>query len=118
VPALTPLGTGLDEGAQARAARILALAASKWALPVLEAMGRGTVRFNALRRTVDGISHRLLTVTLRRLTEEGLVERVEFDESVLHVEYHLTEAGRALVSTIYGFCAWTARHPADRPMGG
>ncbi|MGI2035097.1 winged helix-turn-helix transcriptional regulator [Rhizobium panacihumi] len=90
---------------------MLSLSAAKWSLPVLEAIEEGTLRFNALQRKIDGISHRLLTVTLRRLIAEGLLLRHEYDESILHVEYNLTPAGRDLLETAHQFCTWTSLHP-------
>lgn len=107
---LVDTGLAVDDST-ARARQMLALSAAKWSLPVLEAIEEGTVRFNALQRHVEGISHRLLIVTLRRLAEEGLLERFEYEEAILHVEYHLTPAGRDLLATAHQFCAWTLRNP-------
>ncbi len=111
-PVFDPDSSGQsDDDGSARAVRMLTLSAAKWSLPVLEALEEGVVRFNALQRHVRGIRHRLLAMTLQRFVEDGLVERIEYDEAVLHVEYHLTEAGRDFLATAHGFCKWSASYP-------
>ncbi len=83
---------------------------TKWALPVIEAIGTDTRRFGELHRQVAGISHRLLTATLRQLERNGVVERTLHPTVPPRTEYRLTPAGRELHHTIHGFCRWSRRH--------
>ncbi|WP_434741546.1 winged helix-turn-helix transcriptional regulator [Micromonospora sp. SH-82] len=83
---------------------------TKWALQVIEAIGPDTRRFGELHRLVTGISHRLLTVTLRRLERDGVVDRTRHPTVAPHTEYRLTPAGRELYDTVAGFCRWSRHH--------
>ncbi len=67
---------------------------NKWVVEILIVLGqRGTVRFNALKASLPGISGRTLTQRLRDLEEQGLVKRRLFDEMPVRVEYSLTKRG-------------------------
>jgi len=68
------------------------------------------LRFTELRRTIDGISQRMLTVTLRHLERDGLVERLVYPVVPPRVEYRLTPLGSSLHDTIQGLVDWTERH--------
>ncbi|GAA2712523.1 winged helix-turn-helix transcriptional regulator [Micromonospora olivasterospora] len=83
---------------------------TKWALPVIEAIGTDSRRFGELHRQVAGISHRVLTVTLRQLERNGVVDRMVHPTVPPRTEYRLTLAGRDLHGTINGFCHWSRRH--------
>ncbi len=82
----------------------------KWSLLVLYALDGGTLRFQELRRTVDGISQRMLTQTLRGLERDGLVERTVHAVIPPHVDYCLTPLGRSLSAHIAGLRAWAYAH--------
>ncbi|WP_323379956.1 winged helix-turn-helix transcriptional regulator [Streptomyces alkaliphilus] len=86
---------------------------TKWAVPVIEALGTDTCRFGELHRRVTGISHRLLTATLRQLERNGVVDRTFHPTVPPRTEYRLTPAGRELHHTINGFCRWSRRHLDD-----
>jgi DNA-binding HxlR family transcriptional regulator len=73
---------------------LLDLLANKWSALALGALEDGPRRFGALRAKLDGISPKMLTQTLRRLEELGLVDRVVYPAVPLHVEYSLTPLGR------------------------
>jgi len=64
----------------------------------------------ALRRRIDGISQRMLTVTLRQLERDGLVRRTVYPVVPPRVEYELTPLGRTLHDTIQALVAWTEEH--------
>ena len=72
----------------------------KWTLLVIRDLADGRARFCELERSLKGISPRTLSLRLRALEEEGIVERETFSEVHPRVEYALTEKGRALVPII------------------
>src|SRR5436305_9083355 len=89
----------------------------KWTLLVIRDLAEGRSRFCELERSLEGISPRTLSLRLRALEEEGVVERQTFPEVPPRVEYALTEKGRALVPLIedmrtYGL-AWLCGEDAD-----
>ncbi|WTW95897.1 helix-turn-helix transcriptional regulator [Streptomycetaceae bacterium NBC_01309] len=84
--------------------------ANKWALLIIECLGDRTLRFGELRKSVDGVSHKMLTQNLRMLERNGLVERTVHPTVPPRVEYTLTEPGQALRVTIDGMCNWTQRY--------
>ncbi|MGJ8528195.1 winged helix-turn-helix transcriptional regulator [Maritalea sp.] len=79
----------------------------KWSVLVVLRLGAGPVRFLALMRTVDGISQRMLTVTLRSLERDGLVNRKVYDTRPPAVEYGLTERGKTLLYPIKVLVDWS-----------
>lgn len=85
----------------------------KWTVLVVLRLGAGPVRFRALLRTVEGISQRMLTVTLRSLERDGLVNRKVYDTRPPGVEYSLTERGETLLHPIKVLVDWTALHASD-----
>ncbi|MFC9648607.1 winged helix-turn-helix transcriptional regulator [Streptomyces sp. NPDC056937] len=99
--------------ADSLAREIYAGVANKWALLVINALEDRTLRFNELRTAVDGISHKMLTQTLRRLERDGVVDRTVYATVPPRVEYRLTEAGLALRDTVNGMCAWTRRYLSE-----
>ena len=72
----------------------------KWTLLVIRDLAEGRARFCELERSLAGISPRTLSLRLRALEEEGIVERRTFPEVPPRVEYALTEKGRALVPLV------------------
>jgi DNA-binding HxlR family transcriptional regulator len=85
----------------------------RWSLLVLYALEGGTLRFAELRRTVDGISQKMLTQTLRILERDGLVSR-RIDASVPpKVEYSLTPLGVDMTGVIAQIRTWAYAHMDD-----
>lgn len=84
--------------------------ANKWTLLVVSILGERTLRFTQLLGEVEGISHKMLTQTLRGLERDGLLERTVYPTVPPRVEYALTDAGQALRLTVYGMCGWTRRY--------
>ena len=72
----------------------------KWTLLIIRDLAEGRSRFCALERSLGGISPRTLSLRLRALEEEGVVQRRTYPEVPPRVEYALTEKGRALVPII------------------
>jgi DNA-binding HxlR family transcriptional regulator len=93
--------------------QILDRVADKWSLLVIALLERRTLRFTELRRTIDGISQRMLTVTLRQLERDGLVRRTVYPVVPPRVEYELTELGSTLHETIKSLVDWTEKHQAQ-----
>lgn len=81
----------------------------KWTLLVLSLLGLAPehrLRFSDLKRGVEGISQRMLTLTLRMLERDGLVKRYYFPEVPPRVEYELSEMGRTMLPALSGFTGW------------
>jgi len=72
----------------------------KWTLLVIRDLADGSRRFCELERSLEGISPRTLSLRLRALEEQGVVERATFPEVPPRVEYALTDKGKALVPLI------------------
>jgi DNA-binding HxlR family transcriptional regulator len=99
------------EGCEVR--QILDRIADKWSLLAIALLEGRTLRFNELRREIDGISQRMLTVTLRQLERDGLVTRTVYPVVPPRVEYALTPLGRTLHSTIQALVTWTETHQEE-----
>jgi len=78
----------------------------KWTLLVIRDLAEGRARFCELERSLAGISPRTLSLRLRALEEEGIVERRTFPEVPPRVEYALTEKGRALLPIVESMRAY------------
>jgi DNA-binding HxlR family transcriptional regulator len=85
----------------------------RWSLLVLYALEGGTLRYQQLRREVDGVSQKMLTQTLRILERDGLVHREIFASVPPRVEYSLTPLGRGLAERIAVIRQWAYAHMAD-----
>ena len=85
----------------------------KWSVLVLYLLADGTKRFTELRDAIDGISQRMLTVTLRGLERDGLVSRTVYPVVPPRVDYTLTHLGRSLSDTIGDLVRWAERHRAS-----
>jgi DNA-binding HxlR family transcriptional regulator len=81
--------------------------ADKWSLLVVEVLGTGTHRFSELRREIDDISQRMLTLTLRNLERDGLVSRTVHPVVPPRVDYTLTALGYSLLDAMVPLVAWT-----------
>jgi DNA-binding HxlR family transcriptional regulator len=84
--------------------------ADKWSLLVVELLDRSTRRFSELRHEIDGISQRMLTLTLRQLERDGLVRRTVYPVVPPRVDYALTPLGTTLLETIQPLVAWARAH--------
>jgi DNA-binding HxlR family transcriptional regulator len=78
----------------------------KWTILLLTALGERTMRFKELHRAVDGISQRMLTVTLRNLEHDGILTRTIYPTIPPRVEYKLSERGRSLKRALAPIGAW------------
>jgi DNA-binding HxlR family transcriptional regulator len=83
----------------------------KWSVYVIHVLGdAGTLRFNELRSRVDGISQRMLTVTLRGMERDGLILRKIYPEVPPRVEYSLTPLGATLRQVVRRLVDWSGAH--------
>ncbi|MCC8089485.1 MAG: helix-turn-helix transcriptional regulator [Rikenellaceae bacterium] len=90
---------------------VLAHFGDKWSLLVMTALNsNGTMRFNEINKTLGDISHRMLTVTLRSLEEDGFISRRIYPEIPPRVEYTLTELGSSLIPHIEELVGWAVRN--------
>jgi DNA-binding HxlR family transcriptional regulator len=105
--------TATNSEPQDRARAFLSMVGDKWPLVILCSLREGSRRFSELRRAVDGINQRLLSVTLRNLERDGLVTRVVRSNMPPHVRYELTPMGRALTETAALLIDWTVVRLAD-----
>ena len=77
---------------------------------VIDLLGQGTKRFSELHRSIDGITARMLTVTLRGLERDGIVTRTIHPVIPPRVDYALTPMGRTLLDTIGQLVTWADSH--------
>jgi DNA-binding HxlR family transcriptional regulator len=89
---------------------VLARVGDKWSVLVVTRLGAGPVRFNELRRSIGGISQRMLTLTLRGLERDGLVTRTVFPTIPPRVDYALTPLGRDLLTPVSALGEWATRN--------
>jgi DNA-binding HxlR family transcriptional regulator len=82
----------------------------KWSVLVVALLGDGKKRFSELRRTIEGISQRMLTLTLKGLARDGLITRAVYPTIPPRVEYELTRLGRSLLIPITGLGDWAAQN--------
>jgi DNA-binding HxlR family transcriptional regulator len=99
--------------AQCPTRKVLDLIADKWTTLVIHILAGGTYRYSDLHRTIDGISQKMLTQTLRELEGNGLVLRKVFPEVPPRTEYSLTPLGLTLIEPLDALCAWAEHHLAD-----
>jgi DNA-binding HxlR family transcriptional regulator len=83
---------------------------NKWTLLVVATLDQGTLRFTDLHQQVTGISQRMLTLTLRNLERDGLVDRTVYAEVPPRVEYALTPAGKSLIPPALALAGWALEH--------
>ena len=93
-----------------RARAVLQRVGDKWSVLAIDLLGQGTMRFSELHRAIDGITARMLTVTLRGLERDGIVTRTIHPVIPPRVEYALTPMGRTLLDTIGQLVAWADSH--------
>ncbi len=89
---------------------ILARVGDKWSVLVVSRLGERPMRFNELRRSIGGISQRMLTLTLRGLERDGLVTRTVFPTIPPRVDYALTPLGSDLLQPVSALGAWAVNN--------
>jgi DNA-binding HxlR family transcriptional regulator len=89
---------------------ILELIGSKWSMLLLCVLRDGPARTGVLKRSIAGISQKMLTQTLRDLERHGIVQRIDYEEIPPRVEYKLTRLGQSLSSLVLEIEAWVTKH--------
>ena len=95
-----------NPGACRRANEVISLVGDKWSVHIVMLLGTGTKRFMEIKRAVDGVSQKMLTVTLRGLERDGYVSRTVYATVPPKVEYALTDLGRELLVPLQALGAW------------
>ena len=85
----------------------------KWSAQVVALLRDGSKRFSEIRRSIDGVSQRMLTLTLRGLERDGVVTRTVEPTVPPRVDYELTNLGRTLLDPILALAAWAQEHGGD-----
>ena len=97
--------------ANCRAREMIVRVADKWSMYVIHVLASaGPLRFNEIRRRVDGVSQRMLTVTLRGLERDGLVTRTVFPTIPPRVDYELTRLGHSLLEPVSSLSLWARQN--------
>ncbi|MCS5734993.1 winged helix-turn-helix transcriptional regulator [Herbiconiux daphne] len=108
-------GAGIEQACSVPETRglvrdLFTMTADKWSMLVIRALEDGPLRFTDLMKAVDGVSHRMLTRTVRGLQRDGMLSRTSYPESPPRVEYALTPLGVTLLEPVRAFVAWTHEH--------
>lgn len=82
----------------------------KWSVQVVGMLGGGKKRFSELRHGIEGISQRMLTLTLKGLERDGLITRTVYPTIPPRVEYNLTKLGRSLLQPITRLAKWAGNN--------
>ena len=96
-----------------RAKDILARVSDKWTILLLMVLGDRRMRFTELHRAIDGISERMLTVTLRNLEHDGILIRTVYVTIPPRVEYELSDRGRSLKLALAPIGRWVMENQTD-----
>ena len=92
---------------------ILDRVGDKWSVLVIALLGTRSHRFSELKRAIEGISQRMLTLTLRQLEHDGLVARTVHATVPPRVDYALTPLGESVLEPIEGLTRWAQEHGSD-----
>ena len=104
------------DGAVAHVTRVIRMIQGRWKLPILfRLFADPAMRTLQLKRDLPGVSQKMLTQHLRELADDGLIERIDFDEKPLRVEYQLSEMGRQLLPVLGATSQFSLNHPAAEP---
>jgi DNA-binding HxlR family transcriptional regulator len=107
---MSPRNTHLPEAECLAIREVLSRVGDKWSVQIVGLLGEGPRRFSELRRSIDGISQRMLTLTLRALERDGLVTRTVFPTVPPSVEYGLTPLGRTLLEPVLALSDWARKN--------
>jgi DNA-binding HxlR family transcriptional regulator len=89
---------------------ILDRVGDKWSVLVMNLLAAGPKRYSELHRAIDGISQRMLTLTLRSLERDGLVHRTVTPTSPPRVDYALSQVGETLRAPVHALITWAEEH--------
>src|SRR4051812_25091038 len=103
-------GNTHDAGQCMAIREVLDLVGDKWSLQLIRHLSEGPRRFSELKRTVEGISQRMLTLTLRGLERDGLVTRTVYPTVPPRVDYELTTLGKTLREPVNALAVWAGKN--------
>lgn len=107
---MSPRNKDVSHGSCPAAREVLNLVGDKWSVLIVALLRNGPKRFSEIKRTVEGISQRMLTLTLRGLERDGLVTRTVFPTIPPRVDYELTRLGKTLLEPVLALAAWADKH--------
>lgn len=110
---VTVTGHDLQSVECRKVSQVLARIGEKWSVLIIMMLSAGPRRFSDLKRSIDGISQRMLTLCLRGLERDGLVKRSVFPVVPPRVEYELTPLGRSLCEPVTMLGNWARTHLAE-----
>lgn len=96
-----------------KVSQVLARVGDKWSILIIMLLANRARRFSEIKRAINGISQRMLTLCLRGLERDGLIKRTVFAVMPPHVEYELTPLGRSLTEPVIALGTWAMEHIAD-----
>lgn len=112
-----PEGTTVQRGdvyaANCPTRKLLDRIADKWSVLILLLLGHEDLRFNALKRRIEGVSQKMLSQTLRSLERDGLVSRTVVATVPVTVTYAITPLGRGLIGSLRSMIDWAETHIPD-----
>ena len=101
---------GHDSAACQNVTPVLNRVGDKWSMQIVMALSRGSKRFSELKREIDGVSQRMLTLSLRGLERDGLISRHVTPTIPPRVDYELTELGISLREPVVALGQWALDH--------
>ena len=104
-----PNGAHLPRNCQ-RVSEVLARVGDKWSVLIVMTLADGPRRFNEIKRAVNGVSQRMLTLTLRGLERDGLVTRTVYPTIPPRVDYELTALGHSLKKPVEALGTWAIQN--------
>ncbi|MCO6006549.1 helix-turn-helix transcriptional regulator [Actinoallomurus purpureus] len=108
-----PIPVPLEEHRACPVTDVLRRAGDRWSVLIMILLGKRSYRFNELHRSIEGISQRMLTRTLRGLERDGLVSRTVHPSVPPTVEYDLTSLGRTFLGPLSTLADWAVLHDPD-----
>ncbi|HTU11551.1 MAG TPA: helix-turn-helix domain-containing protein [Allosphingosinicella sp.] len=112
-PQVTAVPRGDTFAAACPARELLDRIAGKWSVLILLTLGTREMRFNGLRRRIEGISQKMLSQTLRALERDGMIARAVEDSMPVTVTYSITPLGRGLLSSLQSMIDWAETRMVD-----
>ncbi len=89
----------------------LSIVSGKWKLKIIYLLACTTpVRYNIFKKSIDGITHKMLSTQLKELEQEGIISRKEYPQVPPKVEYSLTVKGESLIPIVTSMCEWGKEH--------
>lgn len=107
---VTDPGPGIRSVDCQKISQVLARIGEKWSVLIIMRLAGGPQRFTELKRAINGVSQRMLTLCLRGLERDGLIKRTVIAVMPPHVEYELTPLGRSLTVPVTALGSWARDH--------